>query len=49
MATEINKNKKWSNPSDIKKRKRKVINETTNNGIKSIVGLFISAVKTKHT
>jgi hypothetical protein len=49
MATEINKNKKWSNPSDITKRRRKVSNETSINSIKSIVSLFISAVKIKHT
>ena len=49
MATEINKNKKWDNQSEIKKRKRKVSNTSTINGIKSIVNLFISAVKTKHT
>lgn len=49
MATEINKNKKWTNIDDVKKRRRKVLNETSLNNIKSIVNLFVSAVKTKHT
>jgi hypothetical protein len=49
MATEINKNKKWSNTIGIQKRKRKVLNVPTINNIKSIVNLFVSAVKTKHT
>jgi|LakMenEpi03Aug12_release.lakeMendotaPanAssembly.Ray.scaffolds.fasta_scaffold1561111_2 hypothetical protein len=49
MATEINKNKKWFNKNDIKKRRRKVSNEPTINNIKSIINLFVSAVKTKHT
>ena len=49
MATEINKNKKWTNIEDVKKRRRKVLNETSLNNIKSIVNLFVSAVKTKHT
>lgn len=49
MATEINKNKKWNNIDDVKKRRRKVLNETSLNNIKSIVNLFVSAVKTKHT
>ena len=49
MTTEINKNKIWSNPIDIEKRKRKVSNVSTINNIKSIVNLFVSAVKTKHT
>ena len=49
MTTEINKNKKWTNIDDVKKRRRKVLNETSLNDIKSIVNLFVSAVKTKHT
>jgi hypothetical protein len=49
MATEINKNKKWDNQSEIQKRKRKVSNTPTINSIKSIVNLFVLAVKTKHT
>jgi hypothetical protein len=49
MATEINKNKKWSNPDDVKKRRKKNINETTISNIKSIMNLFIGAIKTKHT
>ena len=49
MATEINKNKKWTNIDDVKKRRRKVLNETSLNNIKSIVNLFVSAIKTKHT
>ena len=49
MTTEINKNKKWTNIDDVKKRRRKVLNETSLNNIKSIVNLFVSAVKTKHT
>ena len=49
MATEINKNKKWSNGTEVTKRRRKVINETITNNIKSIVSLFVSAVKSKHT
>jgi hypothetical protein len=49
MATETNKNKKWSNKTDIQKRKRKVSNSSTINSIKSIVNLFVLAVKTKHT
>lgn len=49
MATEINKNKKWTNIDDVKKRRRKVLNETSLNNIKSIVNLFVSAIKTKHS
>ena len=49
MATEINKNKKWNNYSQIQKRKRKISNTSTINSIKSIVNLFVLAVKTKHT
>ena len=49
MATEINKNKKCTNIDDVKKRRRKVSNETPLNNIKSIVNLFVSAIKTKHT
>ena len=33
MSTEINKNKKWTNRADIKKRSKKVINETSKNDI----------------
>jgi len=49
MATELNKNKKWANSSEITKRRRKVTNETVINNMKSIINLFVSAVKTKHT
>jgi hypothetical protein len=49
MTTEINKNKKWPNHTAVEKRKRKVSNSPTINNIKSIVSLFVSAVKTKHT
>ena len=48
MATEVNKNKKWNNIEDIKKRRKKSTNETTINGIKSVVNLFLSALKAKH-
>lgn len=49
MATEINKNKKWTSIQEIKKRRRKVSNQSDINDIKSLVNTFISAVKFKHT
>jgi hypothetical protein len=49
MSTEINKNKKFTNRNDIKKRSKKVINETSKNDIKSIVSSFVTALKQKHS
>jgi hypothetical protein len=48
MATEINKNKKWTSFQEVKKRRRKVSNQTDINNIKSVISSFISAVKVKH-
>jgi|688.fasta_scaffold1102917_2 hypothetical protein len=49
MSTEINKNKKWTNRADIKKRSKKVTNEVTKNDIKSIVSSFVTALIQKHS
>jgi hypothetical protein len=49
MSTEINKNKKFTNRNDIKKRSKKVINETSKNDIKSIVIQFRDALLEKHS
>jgi hypothetical protein len=49
MSTEINKNKKWTNRADIKKRSKKVINETSKNDIKSIIVSFVNALIKKHS
>jgi hypothetical protein len=49
MSTEINKNKKWTNKEDIKKRSKKVTNEATRNDIKSIVSSFVTALLVKHS
>lgn len=48
MATEVNKNKKWYNKTDILKKRKKSTNQTTINGMKSVVNLFLSALKAKH-
>ena len=40
MSTEINKNKKWTNRINIKKRSKKVTNEADKNDIKSIISSF---------
>jgi hypothetical protein len=49
MSTEINKNKKFTNKNDIKKRSKKVVNETSKNDIKSIVESFVTALIQKHS
>jgi hypothetical protein len=49
MSTEINKNKKFTNRNDIKKRSKKVTNEATKNDIKSIVSSFVTALIQKHS
>jgi hypothetical protein len=49
MSTEINKNKKFTNRNDIKKRSKKVVSETTKNDIKSIVIQFRDALLEKHS
>jgi len=49
MSTEINKNKKWTNKNDIKKRSKKVTDETSKNGMKSIVVSFVNALIQKHS
>jgi hypothetical protein len=48
MATEVNKNKKWTNKSDIKKRRKKVANEISISSIASIISLYVASVKAKH-
>lgn len=48
MATEVNKNKKWNNRLDVTRRRKKSNNQTTINSMKSVVNLFLSAVKLKH-
>ena len=48
MATEVNKNKKWNNKIDVTRRRKKSTNETSINGMKSMVNLFLSALKAKH-
>jgi hypothetical protein len=49
MSTEINKNKKFTNRNDIKKRTKKVISETSKNNIASIVIKFKDALLEKHS
>lgn len=48
MATEINKNKKWTNKLDVKKRRKKITEQSVINNVQSIMNNFISAVKIKH-
>lgn len=48
MATETNKNKKWTNKLDVIRRRKKITEQTTINSVQSILASFISAVKVKH-
>ena len=48
MATETNKNKKWNSKLDVTKKRKKSTNQTAINGMKSVVTLFLSALKAKH-
>jgi hypothetical protein len=49
MSTEINKNKKFTNRNDIKKRSKKVTDNTSKNDMKSIVVSFVNALIQKHS
>lgn len=48
MSTEVNKNKKWTNKSDVKRRRKKVINEINISSIASSINLFVNSLKAKH-
>lgn len=48
MATENNKNRTWTSPEEIKRRRKKVTEIDKKNALKTIVNQFITALKTKH-
>jgi hypothetical protein len=48
MATENNKNLKYSNRKSIKAFRKKLKDTTSINPIKMVFNTFISAIKTKH-
>ena len=48
MATEINKNRNWVSPEDIKRRRKKVTETTKKVALNTIVSQFITALKAKH-
>jgi hypothetical protein len=49
MSTEINKNIKWSNRDDVKKRRSKLTSSIIKTSLNSIINSFVNAVKNKHT
>jgi hypothetical protein len=48
MATENNKNLKYSDRKSIKAFRKKLKDTTSINSIKTVFNTFISAIKTKH-
>jgi hypothetical protein len=48
MGTEINKNKNWTSPTQIIRRRKKVTEPAKKVVMNNIINQFVSAIKLKH-
>lgn len=49
MATENNKNISYKSMNDFRKRKKIITDKTTKDTVKNQIGVFLNAVKVKHS